>query len=780
MVDYSLSDLLGKILDAMRAAGCEPHDPGDIKFGVGKKSGKFLGHRYRIAGDKAGSTNGWFIFYDDGIPAGMFGSWKTGVAEAWCAKREQELTPEERSQRDRHLSVAKQQRAIDCQETRAAARIRAADLWEKSRDTVDAKHPYLLKKQIPAIGARQLQTQLVIPLRDFNGALHSLQFIGLDGKKVFLTGGAIEGNAFFLGEPDGAETILVCEGYATGVSLHLASKLPVMVAFNAGNLKPVAASARLKYPHAALVFCADDDRETAGNPGKTKAKAAAEAVSGFVIAPLFASLDGNPTDYNDLHGREGMPALQAQLNNALSACQPPNLQREAFERRIDDTQDFEVLTGELPRQIVAAQLPKATTSFLLKRIAAKARVPVADLKEQLKQITTPSGWKSKLRYDDDGNLKLTLQNLTTLFNYDPAWRGVLFYDEFSGDVLKRALPPTLNPSLGVWTDLDSEKARIWLEDQYDLSPAALMVDAGIQVVADLHSIHVVREYLDRLVWDGTIRLKTWLLRYLGAADNPVHRFVGQAWMCGAAQRVYQPGSKFDNVLVLEGPQGLRKSMALHVLGGAWHCESITDVGSKDSLTNLRGMWIVEFAELDAIGRVDASRIKQHISAQNDVYRPPYGRRSITVPRQNVFAASCNPEKYLKDETGARRFWPVRCGRQIDIDALTRDRDQLWAEAVHLLKQGEQTWATPEMTYLTEAQDARFVEDPWEEHVAAFLVLRKEVLIREVLDFLGVEVARQTQSDKNRVAKILLRLGFTCAVERQGKVLLRVYKKDNPL
>lgn len=770
----ALSELLSAVLDALRAAGCAPHDAGVVTFDG-------VLHRYRIAGEKAGSQNGWLVLHGDGIPAGAYGSWRTALSENWCSKRDHELTPEERAQRDAHLADAKRQREADRRSMHLAAKGRSTDLWGKSRDTVDAQFPYLLQKQIPAFGIRQLQQQLVIPLRDFNGVLHALQFIGPDGKKLFLTGGAVEGHVCLLGEPDGAEKLLICEGYATGASLHLATKLPVIVAFNAGNLKPVAASARLKWPHAALIVCADDDQWTDGNPGQTKAKAAAEAVGGFVIAPLFANLDGHPTDFNDLHCREGLPALHAQLTNALNACQPAHLQRAAFEQRIDDTTDFEALTGALPRLILASNLPKATVSYLLKRIAAKAKVPVADLKEQLKQTVTPNGWKAKLRYDNDGNLKLMLFNLVTLFSQDPAWRGVLFYDEFSGEILKRALPPLPNAALGVWSDLDSEKARVWLEEQYDLSPqSGALVDAAIQVVADLHSVHVVRDYLEPLVWDGKPRLKTWLLRYLGAADTPTHRFVGQAWLCGAVLRAYQPGSKFDNVLVLEGPQGVGKSEALSVLGGAWHCESITDVGSKDSLMNLRGMWIIEFAELDAISRVESARIKQHISAKSDVYRPSYGRRSITVPRQNVFAATCNPDKYLKDETGARRFWPVRCGKTLDLEGLRRDKDQLWAEAVYLWRRGEQTWATLDMTYLTEAQNERFIEDPWEEHVEGFLVQRTEVLIREVLDFLDVEVARQTQSDKNRVAKILRRLGFVCVVERQGKLVLKVYKKVNSL
>ena len=779
MADYALSDLIGDALEAMRAAGCARHHPADLVF-----DGRL--HYYRVDGDKAGTKKGWFIFHADGVPAGAFASFKVhGDSDyvTWKAplpESDRALTAQERAELKAKWDGIKMQRQQARQSEQAAAKARAAELWGKSRDTVDAKHPYLLKKKIPAIGIRQLQTQIVIPIRDCNGELHSLQFIGPDGAKTFLTCGAIQGNSCLLGHPDGAAQLLICEGYATGVSLHLACKLPVIVAFNAGNLKPVAAAARLKWPHAALIVCADDDRETDGNPGQTKAKAAAEAVGGFVITPLFASLDDNPTDFNDLHGREGLDALRAQLTNALNACQPAHLQREVFERRIDDTADFETLTGELPRLILASHLPKATLSHLLKRIAAKAKVPVADLKENLKQVTTASGWKAQLRYDENGNLRDSRLNMVTLLNHDPAWRGVLFYDEFSGDILKRRLPPVANPALGIWTDLDSSKAGLWLEEQYEIAPKTAAVDEAIQLAADLHPVHVVREYLDALRWDGTPRCKTWALKYLGAADTPVHRFVGQAWLCGAVMRAYLPGSKFDNVLVLEGNQGSRKSTALATLGGAWHCESITDVGSKDSLMNLRGMWIVEFAELDAIGRVESSRIKQHISAQHDVYRPSYGRRSIIVSRQNVFAATCNPEKYLKDETGARRFWPVRCGKTIDIEALARDRDQLWAEAVVLWRNGEQTWATPDMTYLTEAQDARFVEDPWEEHVAEMLAIRREVLMREVLDYLGVEVCRQTQGDKNRAAKILGRLGFSCHVERQGKLVLRVYKRDNPL
>lgn len=785
MAELSYSDLLAQILDAMRDAGCAPHDPRDIAI-----DGKL--HYYRVDGDKAGTKKGWYVFYDDGVPAGAFASFKIHGTEehvTWCAKNAGEMSDAERETNRKHMEAAKAQRKIAQDEAKEIAAKRAADLWGKSAETVAASHPYLLRKKIPAIGLRQLGPSLVVPVRNDHGALRTLQFISADDKR-FLTAGEKRGNHFALGDPSQSETVLICEGYATGASLHCASGLPVVVAFDSGNLKPVSAAVRLRYPHATLVFCADDDRWTEGNPGRRKAEEAAAAVNGFVVLPLFDGIetDQKPTDFNDLHVLAGLPQLKAQLVNALANCQAPHRRREAFESQIDGTDDFETLTTALPRRILDSGLPKATVSYLLKRLAKKVKVPVADLYEQTKQTATPGGWKAKLRYEDDGDLKLTLSNLAVILNHHPDWRGVMVFDEFSGDVIKRRLPPYPNAKLGEWTDIDSSKAHVWLEENFDLSRLTTsQVDEAVSVVADMHPVHVVKEYLEPLRWDGTPRLKTWLLRYLGAADETpddavsgkVHRFVGQAWLVGAVKRVFEPGCQFDNVLVLEGKQGARKTTALRTLGFPWHAESITDVGSKDSLVTLRGKWIVEFAELDALGRVESSRIKQHISAIEDVYRQPFGRRSVTVPRQNVFAASCNPEKYLKDETGARRFWPVRCGA-IDIDALRRDRDQLWAEAVHLYRQGEQCWATPDMAYLAEAQEARFQEDPWEEHVIGFVHGKGETLISDVLGHLRVELPKQTQADKNRVAKILGRLGYTCKLVKRSGIVYRVYRRDSAM
>ncbi|MCP5197011.1 MAG: toprim domain-containing protein [Gammaproteobacteria bacterium] len=777
MTDYFASDLISAALDALRASGLAPHD-------VSKEAPVFDGvlHRYRVEGDKAGSRNGWMVWYGDGLPSGAFGSWKTGQSETWCIKREDEITPAEKAQREQHLAHAKAARQALEQQVHAHAQQRAVQLRNTARSTVAAQHPYLKNKQIPAMGIRQLQQTLVIPIHDAEGTLHSLQFIDPAGEKTFLTGGAIQGHFHLIGSVENARTVLICEGWATGMSLHQATRHPVFVAFNAGNLLPVGEAVHRLIPEMILVFCGDDDRwhpPEKGNAGREKALAAAQALNGFAIFPDFTGLDlsSKPTDFNDLHTLAGLPALKAQLAHLLAGCQPDAAKREALEREILDTDDFEALTTALPRKIQESGLPKPTVSHLFKRLAAKVKVPIADLRESAQPTVSLTGWKADLRYEDDGHtLKPMLANLVHILEFAPEWRNGLVLDTFSADIFKRrALPFPYREA--TWADIDSSKTRIWLEKTFDLSMTTLLVDEAIQVVGDSHVVHVIQEYLESLVWDGVPRLKTWPMRYLGAEDNPANRFIGQAWMVGAVKRAYEPGCKFDNVLVLEGPQGVGKSTVLAILGGEWHAESITDVGSKDSLMILRGKWIVEFAELDALGRVESSRIKQHISAPYDTYRPPYGRRTLTVPRQCVFAATCNPLQYLKDETGGRRFWPIRVG-QIQLEALRRDRDQLWAEALALYRQGEQTWATSDMTYLAEAQEARYQTDPWEELIVPVVMDRQKITINELMgEVLLIERSRRTQAEKNRIAKILNRLGFQLKVTRENGVGVRLYVRN---
>jgi predicted P-loop ATPase len=235
-----------------------------------------------------------------------------------------------------------------------------------------------------------------------------------------------------------------------------------------------------------------------------------------------------------------------------------------------------------------------------------------------------------------------------------------------------------------------------------VKPATAAV--AVQLVAADCPYHPVRTYLDGLEWDGTPRLDTWLVAYLGAENNAYHRAVGPKALIQAVARAYSPGYKADHVLILEGPQGSGKSSVVAALAPdqGWYCDEIADLGSKDAAQDLCGKWIVELAELSAMKRSEVERTKAFVSRRVDHYRASYGRRSQDHPRQCVFLGTTNGDAYLGDETGNRRYWPSAVGA-IKLDELRRDRDQLWAEAVaayhagtawHLDKKDETLAARP--------------------------------------------------------------------------------------
>jgi putative DNA primase/helicase len=261
---------------AMSSAGLEPVKPLDLP------DGKLV--RFRVAGDKAGSCNGWAVLHREPIPCGAFGSWKTGEQHTWKAAGHEAMTPEARAGLCRNIQRASAARADEEAKVRAAAAVRASRLWDKSSPAND-DHAYLCKKGVRAYGLRVLRDQLIVPARDADGRLHTLQFIGPDSVKRFLTGGRIAGCYYAIGRP--GDALLLAEGYATAATLYQATGHAVAVCFNCGNLLAVARALRAKFPRLRLVICADNDAETPGNPGLTAARAAARAVAGSIAVPLF-------------------------------------------------------------------------------------------------------------------------------------------------------------------------------------------------------------------------------------------------------------------------------------------------------------------------------------------------------------------------------------------------------------------------------------------------------------------------------------------------------------
>jgi predicted P-loop ATPase len=224
---------------------------------------------------------------------------------------------------------------------------------------------------------------------------------------------------------------------------------------------------------------------------------------------------------------------------------------------------------------------------------------------------------------------------------------------------------------------------------------------------------------------------------------------------------------------------LGKSGALSILGGPFFSDDIGDLGTKDAALGVAGAWIIELAELDAMSRAEVSRVKAFISRRTDRFRPPYGRAIIEAPRSSIFCGSVNPgTKYLKDETGGRRFWPVLCGDTLNLDALRRDRDQLWAEAVHRYRKGDRWWLTEAelVEEVQQEQEERYLSDPWEPLLQGWLPSQTEVTTAEVLSLcIKKEAGNWTRSDETRVGIILHRLGWESHREQTGGTRRRVYR-----
>jgi putative DNA primase/helicase len=272
-------------------------------------------HRFSSNGRK-GDDAGYYSLHLDGIAAGVFGCWRSGLQSTWKADSGRKLTKEEAAAQRAALAEMQRQRDEAKQVAQESAATKTVEIVAKAAEA-SSDHHYLLSKGIMACGALQLNDALVIPVR-IDGKPTSLQFIGPDGTKRFLTGGAIQGGYFSIGTVKDAPALLICEGFATGASLHEATGLPVAVAFNAGNLEAVAKALRRKLPDKPMLICADDDVETAGNPGRTKAEAAATATGAAVVFPLFAGERGDKqTDFNDLHQAEGLEAVRRIIMGAV-------------------------------------------------------------------------------------------------------------------------------------------------------------------------------------------------------------------------------------------------------------------------------------------------------------------------------------------------------------------------------------------------------------------------------------------------------------------------------
>lgn len=303
----SENEILQQFRFAMQAAGIVP--PTEIIAD---------GERHRCGTEKKPKgTDATYILHLDGVPAGGFQNWQGGDWHNWKADRKLEFTPEENAAYRARVKAMEEDRKREDAARKQEAQKRAVSIWEQS--AMCDSHEYLTRKGVSAHGVKSYKDALVVPMRDASGTLHSLQLISQDGEKRFLTGGRKSGCYFSIGKVKPGGVLCIAEGYATGASIHEATGHAVAVAFDAGNLAPVAKALREKMPDVQMVLCADDDYRTDGNPGVTKARKAALTVGGVVAIPDFGDArPENATDFNDLHQHLGLEAVQRCIDRALS------------------------------------------------------------------------------------------------------------------------------------------------------------------------------------------------------------------------------------------------------------------------------------------------------------------------------------------------------------------------------------------------------------------------------------------------------------------------------
>ena len=324
----------------------------------------------------------------------------------------------------------------------------------------------------------------------------------------------------------------------------------------------------------------------------------------------------------------------------------------------------------------------------------------------------PANWMGKLSIVAQTGLPTqTIDNAWIILENDPALAGKFALNAFAGrgEVLG-ALPWKESPNRRFWDDNDNFGLYWYFEKKYQFTKTA-KIDGALALHSERHAFNEVQDFLGALQWDGTPRLDTLLVDYLGAADTPYIRAVTRKSFTAAVARAMAPGIKFDNMTILSGPQGIGKSTLLRKMAMGWFTDSIRTFEGKEASELLQGVWLVEVGELDAFRRTDVSRIKQFLSLQVDRFRAAYGRHVKDLPRCCVFFGSTNSPEYLQDKTGNRRFWPVDVGIRAPIKNVWRDLDgelhQIWAEA-------KMRWQMGEPLYLEQELDAA-AKEIQEEH-----------------------------------------------------------------
>lgn len=305
-------------------------------------------------------------------------------------------------------------------------------------------------------------------------------------------------------------------------------------------------------------------------------------------------------------------------------------------------------------------------------------------------------WMAKLAISpQSGAVAKTVDNILIILNNDPLLKDKMIYDEFSNLVLVTgSLPWDNSNERRRWSDTDDAGVRYYMEKTYAITGKEKIIDACALAVKH-NRIDEVKDYLASLKWDGTKRLDTALIDYLGADDSAYTRACTRKTFVAAVARAMTPGCKYDIMLTLGGPQGIGKSTFVRIIGKQWYSDSLTTFEGKEAAEMLQGVWINEIGELSGMNRSEVSAVKQFLSKSEDIYRVPFSRRTSSFPRRCIMIGTTNDTEYLRDRTGNRRFWPIDCAVSKPSKSVFTELepvvDQLWAEAVVYWQMGEKLY-----------------------------------------------------------------------------------------
>lgn len=387
--------------------------------------------------------------------------------------------------------------------------------------------------------------------------------------------------------------------------------------------------------------------------------------------------------------------------------------------------------GELDGKVDEDTLPSKLPSFNamqdlcihdenVKRVLVKERIEQANIEFEGKDIN----WQENLSINKSGQIKDNLQNLVIIMQNDEKLGGIAYNQHRDGIDVKGNLP--WKQIKNGWNDSDMSALKVYFDRAYGIWSPTKLKEALIAVAAE-RSYHPIKEYLNSLqAWDGVERLDNILIDYLGAENNEYSKAVIRKTIVAAVARIYEPGTKFDSVLILNGPQGIGKSTFFERLGNKWFSDSltITDMRDKAAAEKLQGYWLLELGELAGIKKTDVETVKSFVSRTDDKYRASYGVNVESHPRQCVIVGSTNSESgFLRDITGNRRFWPVRVsGNSVKKPWELKDIDQIWAEAVSVYRKGEDLFLNGNEAQIAISEQANAMESD-----------DREGLVREYLE-----------------------------------------------